>query len=245
VASGRFVHAEQFAKSQRQTFALFVGYVGRQAVADRHAGQDHSGAGRQAAVYAPDQHQDAANVAARVRQVELRLKRPARALECEAIGFRFSIAGLDLGRPRRGVDAAVTQDPAKAGCDIEIGFAPGMDDNGKLAAGLAVEDRDQPLVGIKLNRAFGHNPFRAALPACTRLTACDIENHRVGQLTDAADRRPLRRLRRRKAGSEKGHQPAENNGRYGQYSHAGGRYGQYSHAGGSLGKSVAGIFYPS
>ena len=40
-----------------------------------------------------------------------------------------------------------------------------MDDDGKLAPGLPVEDRDQPLVGIPLNGPFGGNPFRAALPA--------------------------------------------------------------------------------
>jgi hypothetical protein len=97
-------------------------------------------------------------------RLHLGIERPARTLERETFRLVFSMAGLDVGRPRRRVDAAVAQDPAEAGRDIEIGIAPGMDDDGKLAPGLAVEDRDQPLVGIPLNGAFGGDPFRAAGP---------------------------------------------------------------------------------
>ena len=78
-----------------------------------------------------------------------------------------------------------------------------MDDDGKLAPGLPVEDRDQPLVGIPLHGAFGGNPFRAALPAGAGRAVRDIKDHGVGRRTEAADRRPLR-LRLRKTGGDQG-----------------------------------------
>ena len=89
-----------------------------------------------------------------------------------------------------------------------------MDDDGKLASGLPVENREQSLVGIPLNGPFGGNPFRAALPARASRAARDIKDHGVGWRTEAADRRPLRHLRLRKTGSDKGHQPAKNDSPY-------------------------------
>ena len=154
-------------------------------------------------MHAAGQHQDTGEIAARLRQVHPGVERPARTLEREAFRFGFSIAGFDFGRPFRRVDAAVAQDPAEAGRDIEIGLAPGMDDDGKLAPGLPVEDRDQPLVGIPLHGAFGGNPFRAALPAGAGRAVRDIKDHGVGRRTEAADRRPLR-LRLRKTGGDQG-----------------------------------------
>ncbi len=89
-----------------------------------------------------------------------------------------------------------------------------MDDDGKPASGLPVENREQPLVGIPLNGPFRGNPFRAALPARAGRAARDIKDHGIGWRTEAADRRPLRRLRLPKTGSDKGYQPAENDSPY-------------------------------
>src|SRR5712672_2222623 len=84
-----------------------------------------------------------------------------------------------------------------------------MDDDGKLAPVLPVEDRNQPLVGIPLNGAFGGDPFRAALPAGAGRAVRDVEDHGVGRRADTADRRPLCRLRQRKTGGDKTHQGTE------------------------------------
>jgi hypothetical protein len=65
------------------------------------------------------QGQHAGNVAGDVSHVELRIERPAVALEREAFRLGFSGAGCDLGRTRIGVDAAIAQEPAKAGRDTE------------------------------------------------------------------------------------------------------------------------------
>ena len=80
----------------------------------------------------------------------------------------------------------------------------------KLASGLAVEDRDQPLVGIPLNGAFGGDPFRAARPAGAVRAVRDVKDHRIERRTDAADRRPVRVLRLRAGGRDKADQSAEN-----------------------------------
>ncbi|WP_244548959.1 hypothetical protein [Bradyrhizobium canariense] len=130
---------------------------------------------------ASGQHQHAGEFAARVRQVHLRVERPARTLERKAFRFGFPATGFDFGRSHRRVHAAVAQDPAKADRDIEIGLAPAMDDDGKLAPGLPVEDREQPLVGIPLNGSLGGDPFRAALSARIGRTACDVKDHGVGR----------------------------------------------------------------
>jgi hypothetical protein len=81
-------------------------------------------------------------------------------------------------------------------------IAPGVDDHGKLAPGVAVEDRDQPLVGVPLNGAFGGNPFGAALATGAICTVRDIEDHGVDRRADAADRRPSRLLGLRGAGRD-------------------------------------------
>ena len=81
--------------------------------------------------------------------------------------------------------------------------------DGKLASGLAVEDRDQPLVGVPLHGAFGGDPFRAARPASAVRAVRDIEDHGVDRRTDAADRRPVRVLRLRAAGRDQANQPSE------------------------------------
>ena len=119
-------------------------------------------------------------------------------------------AGLDVGRSRGRVDAVVAQDTPEAGRHVEIGIAPGMDDHGKLASGLAVEDRDQPLVGVPLNSAFGGDPFRAAFPAGAVRTVRDIKDHGIDRRTDAADCRPVRILSFRATGRDKADQSSEN-----------------------------------
>ena len=111
--------------------------------------------------------------------------------------------------PADRVDAVVAQDTPEAGRDVEIGIAPGVDDHGKLASGLAVEDRDQPLVGVPLNGAFGGDPFGAAFPAGAVRTVRDIKDHGIDRRTDAADCRPVRILRLRAAGRDKADQSSE------------------------------------
>ena len=101
------------------------------------------------------------------------------------------------------IDRVECQDPAKAGRDIEIGLAPAMDDDRKLAPRLAVENVDQPLVGIPLHGAFGGDPFRAVRSASAGRAARDIEDHGVGRRTEAANRWPLRRLRLGRSGRAK------------------------------------------
>src|SRR6266404_8464743 len=95
-----------------------------------------------------------------------------------------------------------------------------MDDDGKLASVLPVEDRNQPLVGIPLNGAFGGDPFRAALPAGASRAVREVEYHGVRRRADAADRRPLCRLRQRKTGGDKTHQGTEDGNTPGQRAHA-------------------------
>ncbi|WP_426442611.1 hypothetical protein [Bradyrhizobium genosp. P] len=110
--------------------------------------------------------------------------------------------------PHRDVDAAIAQDPADAGRDVDIGLAPAVDHHRQLVVGLPVEDRDQPLEGIELNGAFGGNPIRAARATGIGAAMRDIEDHRVRQLSDATDRRPGLGLRHA-AGQKR---DAENNG---------------------------------
>jgi len=69
-----------------------------------------------------------------------------------------------------------------------------MNDEGKLATRLPVEDRDQPPVGIKLHGAFGRDPVGTAWPARVRGALCDIEDHGVRRRADAANRRARGRL---------------------------------------------------
>ena len=114
---------------------------------------------------AAGQHQHAGEVAERVFCIDPAIQRPAGTLERKTFRIGFVLAGIDLGRPGGGIDPAAAQDAAEAGRDIEVGLAPAMDDDGELASGLAVEDRNQPLVGIELNGAFGGDPVRAVLPA--------------------------------------------------------------------------------
>jgi hypothetical protein len=69
---------------------------------------------------ATGQHQHAAEIAALVRHVHLGIERSARTLEGETLHFFFSATRVDLGGSHRGVDAAVAQNPAKAGRDVKI-----------------------------------------------------------------------------------------------------------------------------
>jgi hypothetical protein len=103
----------------------------------------------------------------------------------------------------------VAQDTPEAGRDVEIGIAPGMDDHRKLAPGLTVEDRDQPLVGVPLNSAFGGDPFGTAFPAGAVCTVRDIEDHGIDRRTDAADCRPVRILSFRATGRDKADQSSK------------------------------------
>ncbi len=90
---------------------------------------------------APRQDQHAGEIARNgIRRVHPGLERPARTLERKTFRLRFAAAGFDPGRPCHGVDAAAAKNPAEAGRDIEIGLAPGMDDDGKLAPVLPVEN---------------------------------------------------------------------------------------------------------
>ena len=82
----------------------------------------------------------------------------------------------------------------------------------KLASGLAVEDRDQPLVAVPLNGAFGGDPFGTAFSAGAVRTVRDIKDHGIDRRTDAADGRPVRVLRLRVAGRRKTDQPSDNGG---------------------------------
>ena len=161
-------------------------------------------------MHAAGQRQHAGEIAAGVRQGHLGIERPARTLERETFRLVFSMAGLDVGRPRCRVDAVVAQDTPEAGRDVEIGIAPGMDDHGKLASGLAVEDRDQPLVGVPLNGAFGGDPFGTAVPAGAVRTVRDIKDHGIDRRTDAADCRPVRILGLRATGRDEADQCSEN-----------------------------------
>src|SRR5258705_11755980 len=104
----------------------------------------------------------------------------------------------------------VAQDTPEARRDVEIGITPGMDDHGKLASGLAVKDRDQPLVGVPLNGAFGGDPFGTAFPAGAVRTMRDIKDHGIDRRTYAADRRPVRILSFRATGRDKADQSSEN-----------------------------------
>ena len=131
--------------SRREAFARFVGDVWRKPITDERAGQYHPCARWQAAMDTTGQKQDAGGIAARLRQVYPGVERAALTLERETVGFGLAIAGFDFGGPLGGVDAAAAQDPAEAGRDLEIGRAPGVDDDRKLARGLPVEDCDQPL----------------------------------------------------------------------------------------------------
>src|SRR3984885_8174121 len=65
-----------------------------------------------------------------------------------------------------------------------------MNHEGKLASILPVEDRNQPLEGVPLHRAFGRDPVCAAWTASTLRAMRDIEDHGVRRRTEAADRRP-------------------------------------------------------
>ena len=160
-------------------------------------------------MHAAGQRQHAGEVAARVRQRHLGIEGTARTLERETFRLAFSIAGLDVGRSRGRVDAVVAQDTPEAGRHVEIGIAPGMDDHGKLASGLAVEDRDQPLVGVPLNGAFGGDPFGTAVPAGAVRTVRDIKDHGIDRRTDAADCRPVRVLSLRVAARRKTDQSSD------------------------------------
>jgi len=143
------------------------------------------------------QNQDAGEIAAWLRQVHPGVERAALTLECETVRLRLAVAGFDFGRPFRGVDAAVAQDPAEVGRDLEIA-TPGVDHDRKLVRALPVEDCDQPLDGIPLDDGLRRDPVRAARPACVRRAVRDLEDHGIGQFADAADRWSRRRLRRRR-----------------------------------------------
>jgi hypothetical protein len=127
--------------------------------------QHHPGSGGQASMHATGQHQHASEVARRVRQLYPGLERPACTFERKTFRLGLGLAGIDLGRSGRGVDAALAQDPAKRGRNIEVGRAPDMDHDGKPSPGMAVEDIEQPLVGVPLHGALGGDPVRAAGPA--------------------------------------------------------------------------------
>ena len=122
-------------------------------------------AGRQAAMNATGQHQHAGKIAGCVRVLILASSGPPGRLSAKHSASDLPWQASTSVDPDRGVDAATAQDPAEAGCDIEIGLAPGVDHHRKLASGLPVENVEQPLVGIPLHGAFGGNPFRAARPA--------------------------------------------------------------------------------
>jgi hypothetical protein len=85
-----------------------------------------------------------------------------------------------------------------------------MDDHGKLASGLAVEDRDQPLVGVPLDGAFSGDPFGTAVPAGAVRTVRDLKDHGIDRRTDAADCRPVRILGLRATGRDEADQCSEN-----------------------------------
>jgi len=93
--------------------------VGREPAADLHAAQDHPRARRQAATDAAGQDQHAGQIAARLRQVERGVERPARALEREAVRLALAGAGADVGRAFGRLDAALVQDAAEARRDTK------------------------------------------------------------------------------------------------------------------------------
>jgi hypothetical protein len=114
---------------------------------------------------AAGQDQHAGEIAMRVLGVERGGERPARTFEPETVSFRLSSAGCDVAHPFRRVDAAIVQDAAEADSDVEIGPSPGVDDERKLASQEPIEDRDQPLVAVKLHGAFSGDPVGAIRPA--------------------------------------------------------------------------------
>ena len=101
------VDAVQFAKIARSGCAPFVGYVGRQPIVDGHAGQDHLGAWRQAAMDATGQHQHAGEIAMRCpADFILASSGPPGRLSAKHSASGFPLQAATSVVPDRGVDAA-------------------------------------------------------------------------------------------------------------------------------------------